>query len=440
MKKLSVLFLLFCFLAAPLCADAEESKADKKTKKQAEKAEKKKESEEKTDKEEKYEDPLKDAPKKQAAVQSRTFEIGLMNIDVFFSNNFYSAFDFFKKTLIIDLDEISSGLKLDAGINVKPFYFMIDSKKGWGFGLSTNIDTFGFLDLNGAMLSFDEADGAKSAAAGAAFVSAGIDTFFQIQKFKIKARPALYFTAAYVKTDLSYYFVNNANGTSVINIDYDMRIFTPVPMDNINPGALSGTPGFDFSFGFEYPLSKELGFSGSVLDFDIGFDFINVPLVSSTLKNYKRIEGSLGKGDPVNILDDMGGFVDSISVNEYTVTDGIELIEVRRPFRALMYINWRPTGRQSFTVTPVLGFALSDFYPEPFSIETGVNMRLSSSEIMVAELGINYIDRAWVNSVNFALNLRVFEINFGLKMRSHDFLRSFAGYGLGANLGLKFGY
>jgi len=425
MKKLFILLLL-CFFVMPFClfADEDEDEAG--------------DSADKT--KEKYEDPFKDAPKKEAVIQNRAFEIG-MNLDFSFSNNLFSVPSVFKETIVVNMDDLTKGLKLDFGVNIRPFYFMIDSKKGWGFGLSTDIESFGIVDLNQVMLSFAQGKDEESAASAAVFVSAGIDTFFQVQKFKVKLRPAIFYSAAYAKADASYSFINSSAGTEMV-VDYDVRIYTAFPMeDDIQPNSLTGTPGFDVSFGLEYPLSKEFGISKTVFDFDVGMDFVNVPVLSSKLKNYKRFQGALGGGDPINVLDDNGmkTLIDSMTAGGYTETDGIDEQSIERPFKLLLHAKWRPTGKQSLTIIPMFGFAINQLYLDPFGVEAGINMRLSLANIFVLLFGVNYIDRAWNNSFDFAVNFKTFEINIGAKMRSHDFIKSWTGYGVGANIGIKLG-
>jgi hypothetical protein len=53
---------------------------------------------------------------------------------------------------------------------------------------------------------------------------------------------------------------------------------------------------------------------------------------------------------------------------------------------------------------------------------------------------MGYEDRLWKNSIDFALNLRAFELDFGFDMRSQDFLKSWTAAGLDAFVGLKFGW
>jgi len=425
MRKLFI-FLLFCFIIMPFCLYA---------------ADEDEEDEEETSEEViKYEDPFKDAPKKPQVVQGRAFEVGF-NINPFLSNDFIPIHEIFKKTIKVDMDNLAKGLVFDFGASLRPFYFMIDSHKGWGFGLSTDIEAFGVAELNKVMLSLDETDGEDSTVGASVFISAGIDTFFHIKKFKVKLRPALFYSVAYLKTDITYTFLNTDEGTE-LGIEYEGRMYTAFPMNDTQPNALTGTPGLDLSIGVEYPLSKAVGISSSVFDFDVGVDFINIPILSSTLKNFRRYKGRVGGDEAINVFDDngMANLFSSFTDHTNKETDEEGTYKVERPFKMLMHASWRPNGKQSLTVIPVLGFAYNKIFLDPFGVEAGINLRLNAANMIVILLGTNYTDRAWNNSLDFALNFKAFEINIGTKMRSRDFIKSWTGHGVGVNFGLKFGY
>jgi len=422
MKKL-FLFLLLCFLVMPFCLYADDD-----------------DEEEEGEEPEAYEDPFNDAPKKPELIQNRAIEVGFF-INPFLSNNFIPIPDIFKETIRINMDDLAKGLILDFGANVRPFYFMIDSREGWGFGLSTDIDVFGIVDLNKVMLSFDETDGEDSTVGASVFVSAGIDTFFHIKKFKVKLRPALFYPAAYLKTDVKYTFLNTDEGTEMC-IDYEGRLYTAFPMNDIQPNALTGTPGIDVSIGVEYPLSKAVGISNSVFDFDVGLDLINIPIFSSTLKNLRRYKGRIGSEEVINIFDGdgMGKLFSSFTEFANEEIDEEGTYKVERPFKMLMHANWRPGGKQSLTIIPVFGFAYDKLFLDPFGVEAGINLRLSAANMLVFLFGVNYTDRAWNNSLDMAINFKAFEIQIGAKMRSRDFIKSWTGHGAGVSFGLILGY
>jgi hypothetical protein len=418
MKKLSF-FLIVCFLILPLYVYAANNNSG---------------------------DSLNDNGRSAFRISDRIFEVGL-NFNLSLSNNYLAITDIFQETLYLDIDKLADGFNMNLGIGVTPFYFSFNSRKGWGFGLSTNIEGTGVLGLSGNMLTLSEANNDKSNLSGAIFAELGIDTHFYIQKFKITFRPAVYYTLAYVEPDISYTF-SHRDGT-VLNIGYDMRVYTPFSMENFSlekfnfQNDFTGTPGFDFSFGVEYPLSSVIGLDKKIrlLDFDVGVNFINIPIMPSQLNNYMRLFGGIGGRDPVKISDGDGfdGVFDSfVESNDPEYGEANRKIE--RPFRMNAWVNWRPFGNKLLTVTPSAGFSINALYIDPFSFEFGLKTRLDLANIFIVTAGVCYEDRLWINSVALALNFRVFELDIGADIRSQDFLTSWSGNGIGLNLGLKFGW
>ncbi|MCL2764260.1 MAG: hypothetical protein FWD40_03135 [Treponema sp.] len=422
MKK-TLLILLICFLIVP-CLYANEGFE-----------------------EEPLYDPFEDTPAGPLLIEDRNFEIGF-NINMFVTNNYMSVGQIFSKTLVLDIDGLKDGFMLNLGVGLTPLFFNYDSKKGWGFGLSTNVDATGVLGLSGKMLSLSSAVGEKMDVSGALFASIQAKSFFPVQKFKVKVNPAMYYTIAYVKPDVSYSFLTTDAGSD-LHIDYNMKVFTAFPMTDSgqidSDFRLTGKPGFDFSVGAEYPLSREIGLTELIpfLDFDVGVDLINIPIVSSTLKNYMQIEGRIGSSEPFFVTDDFDGLVSSIGNNDYIITNGVSGGEkFSRPFKMLVSANWRPLPDYGnlLTVTPVLGFAHSDLYVKPLSAEAGLNAAINLYNMFVFAAGINYTDRIWKNSLDFIFNSRAFQLDLGIDLRSQNFLGSWTGKGMGFNIGMRFGW
>jgi hypothetical protein len=77
----------------------------------------------------------------------RSFEIGLLNLNFNFANSFLTVKDVFQEVIIIDLDKLSDGFKINLGLNFVPLYINYNSKKGWGVGLSAGVSAFGVVNL-----------------------------------------------------------------------------------------------------------------------------------------------------------------------------------------------------------------------------------------------------------------------------------------------------
>jgi hypothetical protein len=104
------------------------------------------------------------------------------------------------------------------------------------------------------------------------------------------------------------------------------------------------------------------------------------------------------------------------------------------------WADWRVFGNRLLSFRPKVGFAISPLYIKPFVLEGGADVCLDLANILITTVGINYEDRLWKNSLNIALNLRAFEIDLGVELRSPDFLKSWDAAGFGASLGFKFGW
>jgi len=374
-------------------------------------------------------------------MEDRFFEIGF-NGGFSFSNDFLSAKEIFQEKFVLDLDKLEDGFRMNLGAGVTPFYFNFRSKKGWGFGLSTRAEALGIFSLSGEMLTFKETGSEKdgnSEISGAVFAEAGIPAYFTYKKFKIKFKPALYYPILYATSDIRYTYTNSSAGT-VLNVGYDVSVYTIVSMNDNNSSGLTSTPGVDFYAGVEYPLSQELGLKDKffLLDFDVGLDITGIPIVASTMNDYMKMSGSIGSNEPVKLFGENSN-TDSF-VNFQDAEYKSEKKRVYRPFKTLARLDWRPLGHQLLTVTPSLGFAISPIYNKPFSMEAGIKARVDVFNIFIFTAGIGYHDRLWKNGFDLALNCRAIEFNFGAALCSPSFTKSWNGSGFSLNTGLKFGW
>jgi len=392
------------------------------------------------------ETPLnKNGEKASFLIQDRSLEIGLAFLNVNFANNFLSATDIFQDVIIIDLDKLGDGLKFNLGVSATPIYFKFKTEEGWGFGFSTDIYAIGVLNISGNMLSFNEAFKDNSDVGGAVFSSAAVNSFFDVEGFKIKISPSLFYTLAYIAPPKNMpssvvYTLDYSDGT-VICIDYAARLYTGYLFED-NKFSLTSNPGLDFTVGFEYPLAKGIGLTDTMpfLDFDVSLDLINIPFIQATMTNYKKIKGRVGGDKPIKIInkddDDDDGLLSSDEI-----VDEKKIIQINRPFKMIARADWRPLGGNKFlTITPVIGFCHNDLYYKPFSLEAGLNACLNFGNLFLIKAGLSYEDRVFVNSLGLAISFRAFELDIGVDLRSQEFAQVWRGAGLGVNLGLKFGW
>jgi len=385
------------------------------------------------------EDNFPEEPRGPFRSKNRTIEIGMMNINIGFSNDFLTAGEFFRKKLVLNMDEFEKGLKINFGVVFSPFYFNFNKEDNWGVSFSTGLDASGIIGLSGNMLSLKEAVNDKSDAGGAAFAELRLGGFFHVEKFKIKIKPALYYPIAYIKPDISYTY-KTSNSEMIVNMGYSFRLYTAWPQENFSGRFnLSALPGVDFHLGAEYPLSEVLGLSQrfKFLDFDVGVDFFNIPLVPSAMKNYMEMSARIGSDETLDFFGNGTDWDSFFEYNDMVYREGNEII--LRPFKMHIWADWRPFGIL-ISFIPTLGFAVNPLYVQPFSFEGGIKARLDVLNKFIAILGVNFEDRLWKNSVDLVFNSRAFEFDLGVNMQSADFVKSWTGGGYGLNFGFKFGW
>jgi len=413
-------------------------------------------------------------------IPDRKAETGILNLNLAASNDFITAYEFFREKVSIDIDKLAKGFNVNADLFLSPVFFNYNKKGNWGYGLSTGLDVFGIAGLNGSMLTLQEAEAANSDIGAGVFAEVNVHGYLTFQKFKIKVKPAVYYPLFYAKSDkFSYTYENkteDGEDNTYLNMALDMRFYTPFPLDKeydfkdiLNMfGAIKDTikdisarPGVDFSIGAEYPLSDVLGLTEKInfLDFDIGIDIINIPLYRAVMEDYIPITAKLGSDEPLDIIGDIiSGDTEDIDLKKYYDIErgdpDKDKINITRPLKILISANWRPFGspikkdsnesgklkREWLTFTPTLGFSINSVYNKPVSFEGGIKTRFSFINFFIAALNIGYYDRVWKNNLDLALNLRFFEIDLGAGMQSADFLKSWSGGGFSASFGLKFGW
>jgi hypothetical protein len=418
--------------------------------------------------------------RKEPRMKNRGFEIGIANFSVGFANDFVATDNFLKRTALtdlfqtgeifkdvveIDIDKFLDGFSFDFGLNVRPFFFNINVKDKWGFGLDVaRISTAGYFEISENLLGLKQVKNDTAIGAGAAvFVDVGIPIFFHINQFKIDFRPSVFVPLAYVPPGGITYTYKRSNGEYggvKIAVKYNLGIYTPIPMEEFMKDGESPDPlamgqalldnwegfGYDFDLGVEYPWDASL---------DLGVKLTNFPFIAADLDYRMGMKGKAwvdtGKIDIEDLIKNEGD-IDFDALKEegafgYPEDEDLDFkytksnLKVLRPFKLVAYADWRPFNTRLISFIPSLGFAVNPLYTEPGSIEGGLSLRLDLGNIFVATFGINYNDRKWKNSIDVTLlNLYLFQIDLGLVFQSQDFAESWNGAGFALNFGFKFGF
>ena len=393
--------------------------------------------------------------------KNRMLELSVANVSVDVSNNFVATADIlqnpfymlgnikdikqdpsliYKDPVVINLDDFFSGFTFNFRTAIKPLSLGFNWRDNWGVGLDIgHTDVWGNITVPDKVLSFKQATNEPFGAGGAAFADAGIPFFFHINRFKIKFRPAVYAPIIYAKPGMTYTHKSNDEGT-YIEVVYTMRVYSAVKTERDEDENLLDTSlqylqdnywdilrnnlGYDLGLNIEYPWNSQ---------FDLGVNFINIPVVMAKLYHYTQFAGTV-------VLDTSYLDMDDMMNGEISYGNNANGQKIYRPFTTLFYGKYRPRDSHILSLIPSLGFSINPLFPKLPSIEGGLSGRIDIANIFITTLGINYNNRIWKNSIDFILNLRAFELDFGLSSQSSGFIKSWQGAGIGVNFGMRFGW
>jgi hypothetical protein len=398
-----------------------------------------------------YDDDYEKPDRPPFRFSNRTFELGLLGVNINFSNDFLTLRQIFTETLVLNLDDLRNGLGIKTGVLINPIFFSYNKNDNWGFGLTTGLDVWGNVNLAGEMLTISEAVNAKSDVGAAVFADLQINSFFHIPQLKVKFRPSmsLYFPILYARAnDFSYTFriSKNDDGIDVtqIRLGYDILAYTAFPLEG-DGFSLSASPGVDWSIGAEFPLAQvlELDKRFPFLNFIVGVDFINIPLVPAVMNDYLRLTGVIETRDEPLDLENISDMDSLFNIDTGEMVYGEERQTVFRPFKMHMWADWQPFETREniiITFTPTLGFAINPLYQRPFSLEAGIKAHVDLWNLLLPSFEMGYYDRRWMNNLALGLNLRAFQFDAGIGFHSPSFAKSWSGGGFAVNLGLRFGW
>jgi hypothetical protein len=417
-------------------------------------------------------EPEPEPIKEKFRLKNRTVELSIAGFNFNFANDFITAADVFRSPyyilenirdiiddpillyndpIKINLNDFFDGFKFQFGTEIKPLSINFNRSDRWGFGLDIgHIKAEGNQALAENILTLNSTDQERSGVGGAIFVDVGIPVFFHIKKLKVKIRPSVYVPLVYTEPEISYVI---REGTE-FKYTYNMHVYSLVDFGGLQDGdtdpmvqglqdnywsILRENMGYDFCLGLEYPLNRQL---------DIGFNAVNIPVpyAAATLNHYMQVQGSMSfelhEIDVSTIKDDEGFWekIYKFEFGDFTTGYDEEGKKIYRPFKLLFYANYRPFGTRTLTLIPSLGFSINYFYSQPAAVEGGLGIRFDLANIIITTFGVNYNDRRWKNSIDFALNLRAFEIDLGLSFEGINFIQSWQGAGLCVNFGLKLGW
>jgi hypothetical protein len=378
-------------------------------------------------------------------IPPRVFEVGF-DVEAGFANNIIGLTDIFwtpNQKILIDLDKLPKGaMGLDL---LGSFKGVMNITVGdYRFGSFTGMDTiaYGAVDGLGELLAEGySGDATIDISSGAsAFVYTSLWGDFGIpslEGWKFYAAPAYYIPLIYTQTrdsDFHLRTITDENEKDILQFggSFDTRVYTPFSMENasISPGALTQAGGLDISLGAEYSLASLVGFN-----LDVGSLISHIPLVPARLANQMTMLYSMEDMNLDLLEAVLNGNMPEMAANSESVY-GDANFAAFRPLEFDFYALYRPFESDLITVKPLLGFSVLTVYGAGFN--AGVSAALSAG-VGSMELSTQYRNRLWRHALDFVLDLRVFELDFGIGLQSQSFLKSFALGGLTVSLGFRLG-
>ena len=364
-----------------------------------------------------------------------------------FSNNLFGLNDFLKKDLVIDLKKIANecpgsgfNIRADAqpsiafNVNIRDIHVGFSSGSEIYSSMTVGDDLFDFLGYGntiGEAMDFSFKNDADI------FAFSKVDVGFRLGKFKINVQPAIFLPILSIRdSGGTINVVNDSDGNLFVNMDTNMTVYSivdlqssgdEVEMDsNQISASLARGYGFDIGGGVSYQLTSTLALEATC----------RIPLIPGRL--YHRSDVQQGSAYVMKLTD----FDSSESSSKDTVvTNEDSNLAVTRPLKLNIYADKDLLG-SLFTARGGLGFGVrrpfSDsaaFYPEYY---LGINLNL----INIFKVGVSteYTDQIFVHQFGTTVNLRVFQLDFGISTQSSSFIKSLSVAGVGAYTYVTFGF
>ena len=384
----------------------------------------------------------------------RYFEMGI-DTNVGFSNNYFNYSSFLESdTIVFDFTKMSqdlrNGLTLDFNADINVFINANFGKK-FRIGFFSGIDSWGIINIHKDLIDFlakgnIEGDHSISATVGmdsAFFVESGFKFNTFIKNVGIKFESSFFVPIMYLpNTKVMGKVKMNDDGSMLLEATGNVEMYTLFSenfMTEEDVFTFNDT-GLDFSLAVEYPLLSNL---------DIGVEFNHIPAVKAAL--YNKISTSVSTSMQIDsVLDSLGKDSEEEETDEEEegiISDEVfevltEPFKINRPFEMLVAATFRPFGNW-FDIRGDLGVVFYDPIYINFNVGAGlhfVKMCKMGGYLFNLNFTTGYNERIWMQKLDLALNLRLFEINVGVSTRSSDFIKSFTGTGLGAYVGFALGF
>lgn len=360
--------------------------------------------------------------------------------DAGISNNLFSANEFMKKELVIDLHKLAEECP-DTGIsilaNASPSLEMNLNIKSLSLGFSTGVDFFQRMDINKSLidfLGFGNNIGQpliaeiKENAEIFTYVQANVG--FNFKKFRLHVKPAVFIPVLTINNSGgSVVFTNEADGTMKIHSDLNMAVYTTLDLTMkdgkiaVNTAALENTLyagyGFDLAGSLSFPFTET---------FCIGAD-ARVPIIPGRLNKKYLITSSFAfESTILEIGNKEFQFADP------KVDRGIEEeVWINRPIKFFAYVDTKLFGKL-IELNAGAGFGIRKPFTEAslFYMEYQLGATLNLFSILKVGLFTQYMDQVFAHGLGMTVNVRFVQLDVGATVQSASFKKSFVGAGAGA--------
>lgn len=371
----------------------------------------------------------------------RTFELGY-NANLGFANNYFHLDDIFVETVKVDFTEMTQELKNGLQFNtfdnavffvgVKTPKFYLDLELGIDgdcyFNLSNDL-----LALLGTGIEAKDSLEVKLSAGGSFYADINVNTGLALKTpfgpIKVEISPSYFLPLFFTEnTSCGVKATFNEDGTINLLSENELTMYSVLNLENSSIDFSKG--GFDVDLGFGYQLFPFL---------DLGVTFACIPILGSDVNSVLNYKVSIDKTIP-SIM----GMIEGEPIGEMNlVTEEVEevsSITVNRPFKLVLDANWRVFNIDLLQIIPVITFEFNNVSAQSkfdidYQASALVDLRFFKAAYTTARC-----NDVFYQELSAILNVKCFQLDLAVAMQSPNFLKSFTGAGLGAKLGMTFGF
>ena len=380
--------------------------------------------------------------------KNRIFEIGF-DADFGLSNNYFAANDFLKEELTVELNKMASELD-DNGLKFNflfatSFFTRLNLKNGVSVALSTGLDSYGTGNISKELFEFLsdgnelnetlETDGSLDANM---FFYVTNDVEFELLGFRVGISPSVFVPVLHAEAkNINAKFTNDSSGNIDMELSAGIKFNSPADLQSLFDDksadfllkSLSSGWGFDLSSSLEHQITRTLA----------GRGYIRIPIVPghTTYSAFANYTTTYHADDVIDLVSNGG----ELNNNADDIVYDEEKIWISRPFRTGGEICWKPFGRH-VSFNALLGFGVK--YPWTndakgyFEYKAGIDARLFN--ILGVKMSTAYLKEVFIHQVGFMMNFRVIELNCVVSAQGANFIPSCRGSGIGAYVGVCFGW